>query len=128
MDKLKREKAIFGISFVGSIVAGMVLITLGYYWLGMAIAFVGCLSAALYSRKIAAKYKRGDERAEFIEGKAYSLTFRVIFITMGILLVILGGLFIRSIEISAYYGIGLLFAITSAVSVASRHYYTKKYI
>ena len=127
MDKLKREKVIFGISFVGSIVAGMVLITLGYYWLGMAITFVGCFGTALYSRKIAAKYKMGDERAEFIEGKTYSLTFRVIFITMGILLVILGGLFIRSIEISAYYVIGLLFALTSAVSVASRHYYIKKY-
>ena len=127
MNKLKKEKLIFGVSFGGSIVAGMVLITLGYYWLGMAIAFVGCFSVVLYSRKIAVKYKLGDERAEFIDGKAYSLTFRVIFITMGILLVILGGLFIRSIEISAYCVIGLLFALTAAVSVASRHYYIKKY-
>jgi hypothetical protein len=127
MNKAKKEKLIFGVSFGGSLVAGLIVITLGYYWLGLAIAFVGCFSAVLYSRKIAAKYKMGDERAEFIEGKAYSLTFRVIFITMGILLVILGGLFIRSIEISAWYVIGLLFALTSAVSVASRHYYTKKY-
>jgi hypothetical protein len=127
MNKAKKEKLIFGVSFGGSLVAGLIVITLGYYWLGLAIAFVGCFSAVLYSRKIAAKYKMGDERAEFIEGKTYSLTFRVIFITMGILLVILGGLFIRSIEISAWYVIGLLFALTSAVSVASRHYYTKKY-
>jgi len=121
---MKKENVIFGISFGGGLVAGIIIITLGYYWVGMAIAFVGCFSAALYSRKIAAKYKLGDERAEFIDGKASSLTFKVIFITMGILLAILGGF---SMEIPAFPVVGLLLALTGVVHIAASHYYAKKY-
>ena len=121
--EMKKENVIFGMGFGGSIAVGMIIITLGYYWVGMAIAFVGCFSAALYSRKIAAKYKLGDERAEFIDGKASSLTFKVIFITMGILLPILGGF---SMEIPALV-VAPLLALTGVVHIAASHYYAKKY-
>ncbi|VUT24857.1 MAG: hypothetical protein MASP_00740 [Candidatus Methanolliviera sp. GoM_asphalt] len=127
MEKMKKERVIFDVTFGVSILVGMIVASFGYYWLGIAIAFVGGFGVALHARNVAARYKLGDERAEFISGKASSLTFKVISITMGILLVILGGLSIRSIEISAYSMIGLLLALTCIVHLASRHYYTKKY-
>ena len=119
------KNAIFRVSFCGALISCAIVITLGYYWLGLAIGFVGCFGAVFYMQKKAVRTQIiTDERAEFIEGKASSLTFKVMFITMGVLLAILGGL---SIVISAYAVIGALFALTSIVHIAAVRHYGKRY-
>ena len=121
---MKKENVIFGMGFGGSIAVGMIIITLGYYWLGIAIAFVGCFGAVLYSRKVTAKHKVGDERAEFIDGRASSLTFKITSIAIGILFAVLCGL---SAEIPAQAVMGALLAFTGVVHVIAFHHYAKKY-
>jgi len=127
MDKLKREKVIFGISFVGSIVAGMVLITLDY-WLGMTIAFVGCLSAALYSRKIAVKYKMGDERSGYIDVRASALAFKISFATSCVLLAVISGIYAElEVQIPSLAVLGPIVALMGSTYGILSHYYSKKY-
>jgi hypothetical protein len=66
-EEIKKVEKIFGVVFGGSIAVAFTLAALGHYWVGIAIGFVGCLGAGMYMKSAEAKYRLGDERAEFIE-------------------------------------------------------------
>jgi Predicted membrane protein (DUF2178). len=122
--QMKRCNVIFLVSFFGSIIAGMIIISFGYYWAGVAVFFVGCFTAAHYMNRMATRYKLGDERSEFISQKANSVTFRITFILIAVLVIVLGGL---RIEISGQVALMGIIAFGGIVNFILYYYYSKKY-
>jgi uncharacterized membrane protein len=123
MNKLKKENVIFGTEFFGSIAIGMILIAIGYLLLGLIIALVGCLMSGIYYRK-AKGAELSDEREEFINGKAGTLTFRITFPVFGLVFAVISAL---SIDVPASKVLGPLFAFYAIAHVVSYHYYGRRY-
>ena len=124
MKKIKREAVIFGwMGFFGSLVVGTVLIAIGYPLLGLIIALVGVLVSERYMRKAKA-IEINDERAQFVEGKTCTLTFKITFPIFGIVFAFMS---VLSMDIPAPAVLGPLFALYAVIHVVSYHYYDRKY-
>ena len=126
--EIKKAQAIFGVVFGGSIAVAFTLAALGYYWIGLAIGFVGCLGATMYVKSVEKKYRLGDERSHHIDEKASAFAFKISFAVTGALLAILSGLSLSNFtDIPANSVIGPLMAFMGIVYLAATHHYTKKY-
>jgi uncharacterized membrane protein len=124
--EIKKAQAIFGVVFGTSLAVCAALAVLGYYWIGLAIGFVGCLCAGMYMKSAETKYRLGDERSHHIDEKASAFTFKVSFAALGVFFAILGGLS-KFTVIPAYSVIGPFFAFMAITYVATTRHYTKKY-
>jgi uncharacterized membrane protein len=124
--EIKKAKTIFGVVFGGSIAVAFTLAALGYYWIGLAIGFVGCLGAVMYTNSVATKYRLGDERSHHIDEKASAFAFKITFAALGVSFAILAGLS-NFIDIPAYPVMGLIFVFMSIVYYVATHHYAKKY-
>ena len=122
--KMKRRNVIFLVNFLGSMIAGIIIISFGYYWAGVAVLLFGAFTTKYYIHRMATRYRLGDERAEFINQKANSVTFRITFILIGVLVVVLGGL---RIEIPGQVALIGIIAFGTIVDLILYYYYSKKY-
>jgi hypothetical protein len=126
--EIKKAKTIFGVAFGASLAVFFALAALGHYLVGIAIGFVGCLGAGMYTKSVEAKYRLGDERSKLIDGNARALAFKVTFPTIGVLFAILMGLWEEyGIEIPAYAILGPIFALMGVAYGVASHHYAKKY-
>ncbi|VUT24859.1 MAG: hypothetical protein MASP_00741 [Candidatus Methanolliviera sp. GoM_asphalt] len=125
----KRAQKIFIGGFVGSIALGFVMgYLLGSYWLTLIIIFVGLMSTAYYMKRADDKYKFGDERSSYINGRASAFAFKISFPTACVLMVVLGGLHLEyGIQLPAYQVLALIVALMGVTHGVASHHYTKKY-
>ena len=127
--EIKRVQVIFLVALLGSIGLGYALgFLIGSYWVAFAIILVGTLSSAIYIKRVTDRYKLGDERSDYIDGRASALAFKISFATSGVLLAVISGVYVElEVQIPSLVVLGPIVALMGFTYVISSHYYTKKY-
>jgi uncharacterized membrane protein len=124
--EIKKVNRIFGAIVIGSVTCG-VAISDWNYWVGMALAFIGPICGLVYFKSATARERLGDERLEYVNGKAGAFSHKVMMISSAALLVLLSGLESSGVSLSAMSVFGPYFAFMAVFHVICYHYYERRY-
>jgi|GEM_PF-5531140 len=127
--EIKRVQVIFLVALWGSIGLGYALGFLsGSYWVAFSIILVGALSSAIYIKRVTDRYKLGDERSDYIDGRASALAFKISFATSGVLLAVISGVYVElEVQIPLLVVLGPIVALMGVTHGVASYHYAKKY-